>query len=299
MNLTEPRVIHSGFPVFIFSNPIDPALFARLKEEFPLRHQATGDSEFFSEAHSASGDGKLQSLVAESPAWSAFVAELLDESFKKSLMAFLYSSRREWTSTFDYLRLLARTVTTGTYVTVSLHSGIRGYGLSPHTDKADKFAALILYFGGEDESEISQGGTTFFQPKSVHRSRKYLRRQTGLDRGIWSLVPFKLLPLTSAVLPRAYNAADHQANIGNREIREFRDYHEPFYTSRFTPNTLALFFKDQLTWHEVDLSEFPAGVERRTLLINVYCSPSHPVRLVHKIRQLITRLKLRGAKFAA
>lgn len=290
MNFSKPRIIHSAFPVFIFNDPIEPALFAQLKQEFPLKHQAAGDREFFSEAHSASGDDKLQSLIAESPAWSAFIAELLDRPFKKSLMAFLYSSRREWTSRFDYLRLLARTVMTKTYVTVSLHSGIRGYGLSPHTDKADKFAALILYFGGEDDSEISQGGTTFFQPKSVHKSRKYLRRQTKLDRGIWSLVPFKLLPLTSAVLPRTYNAAEHQANIGSREIREFRDLHEPFYTSRFTPNTLALFFKDQLTWHEVDLSDFPAGVERRTLLINVYCSPTHVVRIIHKLRQFVLRV---------
>ena len=299
MNLTEPNIIHSNFPVFIFNNPIEPKLFARLKQEFPLRHQATDNREFFSEAHSATEDGKLQSLIAESPAWSAFVAEILDKPFKKSLLALLYASRREWTSTLDYLRLLLRTVMTKTYVTVSFHSGIRGYGLSPHTDKADKFAALILYFGGEDESTISQGGTTFFQPRSVREGRTYLRRQTGLDKGFWTFVPFKLLPLKSAALPRTYDATDRQADIGSREIREFLDLHEPFYTSRFTPNTLALFFKDQMTWHEVNLSNFPVGIERQTLLINVYCSPTHPVRFVLKLRQLIARLKTNDVKFAS
>jgi hypothetical protein len=299
VKLSEPLIIHSEFPVFVFSNPLESESFERLRREFPLSHRAAGDREFFTEAHSSSEDARLYSLIAESPAWSAFVAELLDKPFKRTLMAFLYSSRREWSSTFDYLRLLSRTLMTKTFVTVSLHTGIRGYGLSPHTDKADKFAALILYFGGENESAESSGGTTFFRPKSVRESRKYLRRRTGLDKGIWSCFPFKLLPLTSAILPRTYSGADRQANFEHREIKEFHDLHEPFFTSRFTPNTLALFFKDQLTWHEVDLSDFPAGVERRTLLINVYCSPTHLVRLIHKLRQLVTRLKTNGVRFDA
>lgn len=290
LDLTSARVIKSDFPVFVFENVIEKNLFENLKREFPLTHSREGNSEqYFLEAHSSDPENSLKSLLSTSPEWSQFVGELLDGNFKRQLFQFLWNSRSAWNSKLDFWKLVLRLCRTKTRVTVSVHSGIRGYRLTPHTDKADKFAALILYFGSDRKNGSQSGGTTFYRPKSVNSGRSYLRSLTGFDKGLWAIWPFKLLPLSSAQLPRTYSSFDKTGPTNLTMIAEFLDLHEAFFSSHFSANTLVLFFKDQLTWHQVDLSDFPESEERHSLLINVYCSPTHMRRLAHKVTALFRR----------
>jgi len=287
LDLTDFHVIKSDFPVFVFENVIDTNLFKSLKREFPLTHsRVSNHAQYFLEAHSSDPENPLKTRISDSPEWNRFVTELLDGNFKRQLIRFLLKSRKAWNSQLDYWKIILRLCRTKTRVTVSLHSGIRGYRLTPHTDKADKFAALILYFGSDQESGIQNGGTTFYRPKSIKSGRSYLRKLSGFDKGHWALWPFKLLPLSSAQLPRTYSSNDNTGPNSLAMNAEFLDLHEAFFSSHFSANTLVLFFKDQLTWHQVDLSGFPEFEERQSLLINIYCSPTHLKRVAHKVTAL-------------
>ncbi len=289
-NFSVYTTIKSGYPVFSFEYSIESSLFNKLRDEFPLRIvQETENTSFFAEAHSNDNTTRLSDLIRHSKVWSDFVEQIVHGSFRSELVKFLLRSSSAWTTPFDFIKLLLRLATSKTFTTISLHIGVRGYHLAPHTDKADKIAALIIYMGSTKDAGTAHGGTTFYFPKSRQDGMRYLREISGMEHGFWRYCPSALLPITSAFLPRTYSSAN-TTNLGNNErLNKFYELHEPFFTSQFQPNTSVLFFKDQLTWHEVDLSKFPSHDERRSILINVYRSPNHLRRVVLKTIKLFKR----------
>jgi len=286
-DLTKLSVKGSDFPVFDFASVLPQALFEELNDTFEQFIGGAVIDGLFRQLHSDSDSHRYRSKSNQLTAWKALSDEVLSSTFISNLLSLLKANRSMWTSPIDFLRIWLRVKVTRLRVTISLHSGRRGYELTPHTDKADKFAALILYFGSTNPTAVAEGGTTFYRPKSRAESQHYLRELTGLDSRLWSFVPFRLLPFRSAGLPRVYSHSDVTSEQ-SQAVQRFRELHEPFYKSKFSSNNMVLFFKDNLTWHEVNLQNYPPGEERRSLLINIYCSPTLPTRIYHRVRDLFT-----------
>lgn len=151
-----------------------------------------------------------------------------------------------------------------------------GSVLSPHTDNADKVLALIVYFPGENESTPG-GGTSFYRPRSRRSEFKVFRRYL---RWGW-LIPLRLRRLSSVKLP----TSDSFDAI--REVGEHLDFFDTqYHLALDTPYVLGGaggFIKNQFSWHDLRLHNFPPGGVRRSLLVNVFLRPS-------KTRSIINRL---------
>jgi hypothetical protein len=287
INLSDYEIHEATYPVFNFRNVLGSQLFQDLDKEFPsMSSMSERKQELFAECHSSSPKGQFHQFCAERDSIRTLRDLIQSEAFISQLTKFLVTNRRNWRSYWSFIRLLLRTKLNRVTATVSLHCGIHGYGLTPHTDKADKFAALIIYLGSGDANAVKVGGTTFYTPSDDALAKQFLRKNAGLDKGIWRFVPFRFLPLVSVGLPRVYSQEDSRDQSARALLDEFHQLHDRFFVSEFQPNSGALFFKDQLTWHEVDLSKFPPNELRRSVLINLYCVPALPKRIFHRLRAI-------------
>jgi hypothetical protein len=287
IDLSDYEIHEATYPVFNFRNILSPQLFEELSREFPsMSSMSERKGELFAECHSSNPNGQFHQFCTERSSVRALRDLIQSEAFISQINKFLITNRRNWGSYWSFIRLLLRTRLNRVTATVSLHCGIQGYGLTPHTDKADKFAALIIYLGSGDSNAVRVGGTTFYTPTDDALAKQFLRKNTGRDRGIWRFVPFRFLPLVSVGLPRVYSEEDSRDQSARALLGEFHQAHKRFFVSEFQPNSGALFFKDQLTWHEVDLSKFPANELRRSVLINLYCVPALPKRVFHRLRAI-------------
>lgn len=288
INLSDYEVHSAEYPVFSFRNILSPELFDDLNKEFPpMSSMSERRGELFAQCHSSDAKGQFHQLCTEFESIRALREMIDSEAFVFRLTKFLVSNRRSWGSYGSFLRLLVRTRLNRLTATVSLHCGVRGYGLTPHTDKADKFAALIIYLGSGDFNAVATGGTAFYTPTENHLAKRFLRKLTGMNQRGWRFVPFRFLPLVSVGLPRVYSKGESSDQGAKALMAEFHHAHKRFFVSEFVPNSGALFFKDQLTWHEVDLANFPPHELRRSILVNLYCVPALPKRIFHRFRDAI------------
>ena len=288
INLSDYETHEAMYPVFNFRNILSSQLFENLSKEFPsMSSMSERKRDLFAECHSSNPNGQFHQFCAERSSVRALRDLFQSEAFISQITKFLLTNRRNWGSYWSFIRLLLRTKLNRVTATVSLHCGIQGYGLTPHTDKADKFAALIIYLGSGDVNAVRVGGTTFYTPTDDALAKQFLRQNAGLDQGIWRFVPFRFLPLVSVGLPRVYSEEDSRDESARALLDEFHQVHKSFFVSEFRPNSGALFFKDQLTWHEVDLSAFPPHEMRRSILVNLYCVPALPKRVFHRLRAII------------
>jgi len=151
-----------------------------------------------------------------------------------------------------------------------------GSVLSPHTDNADKVLALIVYFPGESESTPG-GGTAFYRPRSRRSEFKVFGKYI---RWGW-LIPLRLRRLLSVKLPTS-DSLDAMREVG--EHLDFFDTHyQRVLDAPYVLGGAGGFIKNQFSWHDLRLHDFPPGGVRRSLLVNVFLRPS-------KARSLINRL---------
>lgn len=148
--------------------------------------------------------------------------------------------------------------------------------LSPHTDNADKVLALIVYFPEAHESS-DRGGTAFYLPKSQMSEVRVFRRY--LSAG-W-LIPFGLRRLKSVKLPTVdgFDAIDR---VGE-DLDFFDNEYEVALDAPFRLGSAGGFIKNQFSWHDLRLHDYPPRQVRRSLLVNVFLRPS-------KLRALMDRI---------
>jgi hypothetical protein len=288
VNLSNYEIHVAEYPVFNFHEILSPQLFEELSKEFPsLSSMSEHKGELFAECHSSDPAGQFHQFCAERPSLGKLRDLIQSDGFVSQVTRFLVANRQNWPSSWSFFRLVLRTKLNRVTTTVSLHSGVRGYGLTPHTDKGDKFAALIIYLGSSDCDAVNAGGTTFYTPSNDGLARRFLRKHGEMNQGVWRFVPFRLLPLVSVGLPRIYSDRDCQNQATKALSAEFHQVHRSFFVSEFRANSGALFFKDQLTWHEVNLVNFPPHEVRRSILINLYCVPALPRRIFQRLRAVV------------
>jgi len=142
-----------------------------------------------------------------------------------------------------------------------------GSVLSPHTDNADKVLALIVYFPGESESTPG-GGTSFYRPRSRRSEFKVFGKY---NRWGW-LIPLGLRRLLSVKLPTS------DSFDAMREVGEHLDFFDTHYQlaldAPYVLGGAGGFIKNQFSWHDLRLHDFPLGGVRRSLLVNVFLRPS-------------------------
>jgi hypothetical protein len=153
------------------------------------------------------------------------------------------------------------------YGEVQFSIRLTGSILSPHTDNADKVLALIIYFPEENQSS-DQGGTAFYLPKSWKSEIRIFRRYM---RAGW-LMPFGLRRLKSTKLPTV-DGADAIGAVGEHLELFDREY-QRVLDAPFKLGFAGGFIKNQFSWHDLRLHNYPPGQARRSLLVNVFLRPS-------------------------
>jgi hypothetical protein len=148
--------------------------------------------------------------------------------------------------------------------------------LSPHTDNADKVLALIVYFPEAHESS-EHGGTAFYLPKTRISEVRVFRRYMSAG---W-LVPFGLRRLKSAKLPTV-DGFDAIKRVGEH-LDFFDGEYEMALDAPFRLGAAGGFIKNQFSWHDLRLHNFPPGQVRRSLLVNVFLRPSKARALMDRV----------------
>jgi len=160
----------------------------------------------------------------------------------------------------------------------SLQFSVRHTGsiLSPHTDNADKVLALVVYFPEENESK-SGGGTAFYLPRTKSAEFKVFSRYV---RNGW-FIPLSLWRLRSTKLPTSDSF--HALNEVAEHLDFFDSHYELVLDAPYELGCAGGFIKNQFSWHDLRLHDFPRGGIRKSLLVNVFLRPS-------KFRAIINRL---------
>ena len=116
-------------------------------------------------------------------------------------------------------------------------------GLYPHTDSTNKLISLLLYFPEKDWKEEYHGETSFYKMKgniSKNKKRK------------WSLLGKKNIHITDSELASEFDAS-----------------YKTISKTRYIPNMLAGFVRNDKSWHGVGPITCPKGKIRRAFLINL------------------------------
>jgi hypothetical protein len=157
----------------------------------------------------------------------------------------------------------------------------RGFQLTPHIDASKKLLALLLYF--EDPRASTQerldaqsvGGTGYWRGRRPDVRHKWFTRLTGQVG-----VDPETKPAGSLALARRYGEADPESG----DFTEFAIDFERFVHVPPCENTLAGFVKSRDSWHDVDLRNYPHGVRRGAILININLVIPTLARLVAPLR---------------
>ena len=108
-------------------------------------------------------------------------------------------------------------------------------GIYPHVDNNSKFLSLMLYFPTSEDNEINYG-TTFWQSKN-NQNQKSLSNEAG-----------------------------HKPTI--TEIDHFKSNNIPYFTSKFSFNTLVGFVSRKNSWHSVEQLNINKNYIRKSININ-------------------------------
>jgi hypothetical protein len=172
-------------------------------------------------------------------------------------------------------------------VTVALSFSRKGFLLAPHSDDKFKLLTLIHYLPVQTGAELS-GGTGFFLPRQGCSLRN-VRQFSEWSRGLRRYLPFyRLAPAIDSSLTRRYEEgeAPNPAERARFEaLFERGDYVE------YRTNRISGFVKNNWTFHEVDLSDFPEGEFRRAALVNIRLRPTRWADLIPTLERVLTRVK--------
>jgi len=180
-------------------------------------------------------------------------------------------------------------------LTVLLSVYRRGFQLAPHSDDRHKLISLIHYLPELDSASQGDGGTSFYVPKS-RTKRRHLRQFSPWSGGFRQYLPLWLSPILEAGLTRRYFESEQ---IDSQERNTFDKYFSKACDVGYARNRISGFVKNDWSFHEVNLTNFPLSEIRRAVLINVRVHPSRIVERISQFESRIVRMKkalTRGAE---
>ena len=268
----------------------------QLSATFPDGLIMSSEGERFAEYLSLS-DGSLsaKTFLQHNPIWADYVAAWCSEqNLRRCMTVFQSEFSKRYTPLWRWILKWRLQKLSNLQVTVTLATYTKGFHLSPHSDDKYKVLSVIHYLPSPSSTPDARGGTTFFFPRS-DTTRDDLRQFSEWSRGIRRFLPIWTSPVIEASLSRRYTEAE---TVNESEFANFGNYFEQSFHHDYKRNRICGFVKNDWSMHEVDLSEYPVGEVRRSVLINIRVKKLATAKLIPKIDKWLSACKqtLRGKR---
>ena len=234
------------------------------------------------------GSSSANTFLQHNPVWVDYVAAWCSEqTLRHCMTVFEAEFSKRYTPLWRWILKRRLKRLSNLQVSVILATYTKGFRLSPHSDDKYKILSVIHYLPSPSAAPDARGGTTFYFPKSG-TTRGDLRQFSEWSRGIRRFLPVWTSPVIEASLPRRYTEAEA---VNESEFANFGNYFEPSFHHDYKKNRICGFVKNDWSMHEVDLSEYPVGEVRRSVLINIRVKKLAVAKLIPKIDEWLISCK--------
>lgn len=280
-----------GHPYLTFC--IDDYLPTEVDDElvstFPEDLIMSSDGEKFAKYLSLSdGSSSAKTFFQHNPIWADYVAAWSSKQNLRHCLTVFHSEFSErYTPMWRWILKRRLQKFGNLQVSVILAVYTKGFHLSPHSDDKYKVLSAIHYLPSPSSTPDARGGTTFYFPKSG-TTRSDLRQFSEWSRGVRRFLPTWTSPVIEASLSRRYTEAE---TVNRSEFENFGRYFEQCFHHDYKKNRICGFVKNDWSMHEVDLSEYPVGEVRRSVLINVRVKEPAVAKIILKIEKWLSTCK--------
>ena len=283
------KTVGHPYLTFCIDNYLPTEVDDELSATFPDDLIMSTEGERFAEYLSLSdGSSSAKTFLQHNPIWADYVAAWSSEqNLRHCLTVFRSEFSKRYTPMWRWILKWRLQKLGNLQVTVILATYTKGFHLSPHSDDKYKVLSAIHYLPSLDSIPDARGGTTFYFPRSG-TTRGDLRQFSEWSRGLRRFLPIWTSPVTEASLPRRYTEAEA---VNESEFANFGDYFEQSFHHDYKKNRICGFVKNDWSMHEVDLSEYPVGEVRRSVLINIRVKKLAVAKLIPKIDKWLSACK--------
>jgi hypothetical protein len=283
------KTVGHPYLTFCIDNYLPTEVDDELSATFPDDLIMSTEGERFAEYLSLTDDSSLaRTFLQRNPIWADYVAAWSSEqNLRHCLTVFRSEFSKRYTPMWRWILKWRLQKLGNLQVTVILATYTKGFHLSPHSDDKYKVLSAIHYLPSLDSIPDARGGTTFYFPRSG-TTRGDLRQFSEWSRGLRRFLPIWTSPVTEASLPRRYTEAEA---VNESEFANFGDYFEQSFHHDYKKNRICGFVKNDWSMHEVDLSEYPVGEVRRSVLINIRVKKLAVAKLIPKIDKWLSACK--------
>jgi hypothetical protein len=283
------KTVGHPYLTFCIDNYLPTEVDDELSATFPDDLIMSTEGERFAEYLSLSdGSSSAKTFLQHNPIWADYVAAWSSEqNLRHCLTVFRSEFSKRYTPMWRWILKWRLEKLGNLQVTVILATYTKGFHLSPHSDDKYKVLSAIHYLPSLDSIPDARGGTTFYFPRSG-TTRRDLRQFSEWSRGLRRFLPLWTSPVTDASLPRRYTEAEA---VNESEFANFGDYFEQSFHHDYKKNRICGFVKNDWSMHEVDLSEYPVGEVRRSVLINIRVKKLAAAKLIPKIDKWLSACK--------
>jgi hypothetical protein len=253
------------FTIFECAQFLPDEIFEQLATTYPweqLRSKLQG-SNLRGRMDEVADRAEFVSHLKQHPIWADLISALRSRAFRKDAHQVFRAGLRSRAPRGSILRRFNFTVLPSWLLETKcdMTAYRRGFYLTPHTDSAKKFLALLIYF---PELSVQAGpnseGTGFWRESRVGASNEWFLRLTATR-----FTDAQDAPLAGPKLARRFSEDD----VVPGEVAEFASDFERFHVSAGLPNSAAGFVKARNSWHDVDLRHYPEDRLRGALLVNI------------------------------
>ena len=261
----------------------------QLSATFPDGLIMSSEGERFAEYLSLSdGSSSAKTFLQHNPIWADYVAAWSsEENLRHCLTVFHSEFSERYTQMWRWILKRRLQKVSNLQVSVILATYTKGFHLSPHSDDKYKVLSVIHYLPSPNTTPDARGGTTFYFPKSG-TTRRDLRQFSEWSRGVRQFLPIWTSPVIEASLSRRYTEAEA---VIEAEFANFGSYFEQCFHHDYKKNRICGFVKNDWSMHEVDLSEYPVGEVRRSVLINIRMKERAVAKIVLRIETWLSTCK--------
>ncbi len=264
---------------------VDEKLSATFPNELIMLREREGLAEYLS---LSDGSSSAQTFLQHNPIWADYVAGWCSEqNLRHCLTVFRSEFSNRYTPIWRWILKWRLQKLSNLQVTVTLATYTKGFHLSPHSDDKYKVFSAIHYLPSLDSTPDARGGTTFYFPRSG-TTRSDLRQFSEWSRGVRKFLPIWISPVIEASLSRRYTEAEA---VNESEMANFSNHFEQCFHHDYKKNRICGFVKNDWSMHEVDLSEYPVGEVRRSVLINIRVKEQAVAKIVPRIEKWLSTCK--------
>ena len=283
------KTLGHPYLTFCIDNYLPTEVDDELASTFPDDLIMSKDGERFAKYLSLSdGSSSAKMFLQHNPIWADYVAAWCSEQNLRHCLTVFHSEFSErYTPMWRWILKRRLQKLSNLQVSVILATYTKGFHLSPHSDDKNKVLSVIHYLPSPGSIPDARGGTTFYFPRSC-TTRSDLRQFSEWSWGVRQFLPIWISPVIESKLSRRYTEAEA---INELEFVNFGSYFEQCFHHDYKKNRICGFVKNDWSMHEVDLSEYPVGEVRRSVLINVRLKEVEVSKLILKIEKWLISCK--------